>query len=75
MAPFYVITAAENPLAVNCVRVVSGIPALLPGEVITQAALDALAAVKESGGVISGCSDATLATMRVVADLVPSERR
>ena len=44
----------------------TGIPALLPGEVITQAALDALAAVKEGGGVVSGCSDATLATMRVV---------
>lgn len=38
----------------------------MPGEVITQAALDALAAVKEGGGVVSGCSDATLATMRVV---------
>lgn len=43
-----------------------GIPALLPGEVITQAALDALAAVEEGGGVVSGCSDPTLATLRVV---------
>lgn len=43
-----------------------GIPTLLPGEVITQEALDALMAVQTGGGVISGCTDDTLATMRVV---------
>lgn len=44
----------------------AGIPTLLPGEAITQEALDILTAVKEGGGVISGCTDVTLATMRVV---------
>ena len=44
----------------------SGIPTLLPGEIITQEALDALIAVQKGGGVISGCTDGTLVTMRVV---------
>lgn len=52
-----------------------GIPVLLPGEVITQAALDTLAAVKEGGGVVSGCSDASLATMRVVVVMEHSDAR
>ncbi|CAM9355960.1 unnamed protein product [Sphacelaria rigidula] len=43
-----------------------GIPALLPGEVITQESLDILEAVKAGGGVVSGCTDQSLATMRVV---------
>eukprot|EP00904_Undaria_pinnatifida_P009756 jgi/Undpi1/5910/HiC_scaffold_2.g01184.m1 len=43
-----------------------GIPTLLPGEIITQEALDALVAVQKGGGVISGCTDGTLVTMRVV---------
>ncbi|CAM9741199.1 unnamed protein product [Laminaria digitata] len=43
-----------------------GIPTLLPGEIITQEALDALMAVHKGGGIISGCTDDTLKTMRVV---------
>ncbi len=37
-----------------------GIPVLIPGEVITQEALDYLQQVQQLGGVISGCSDDSL---------------
>lgn len=49
-----------------------GIPVLLPGEAITEEALRALRAVKQGGGMISGCTDTTLSTMRVVDRLVPT---
>ncbi|CAN0298414.1 unnamed protein product [Ascophyllum nodosum] len=45
-----------------------GIPALLPGEEITQEALDLLVTVKGAGGFVSGCADASLATIRVVGE-------
>jgi arginine/lysine/ornithine decarboxylase len=44
-----------------------GIPVLLPGEVITIEAIALLQTVKRSGGVISGCSDADLRTIKVIA--------
>lgn len=43
-----------------------GIPILMPGEVITQEAIDYLQQVLKSGGVITGCSDETLTTITVV---------
>jgi arginine decarboxylase len=43
-----------------------GIPVLLPGEVITKSALDYLQQIQTMGGVISGCADATLKTLKVL---------
>ncbi|MDJ0734202.1 MAG: aminotransferase class I/II-fold pyridoxal phosphate-dependent enzyme [Nostocaceae cyanobacterium] len=43
-----------------------GIPLLMPGEVITQAAIDYLQQVIAMGGFISGCEDASLGTLKVV---------
>ncbi len=43
-----------------------GIPVLLPGEAITKTALDYLQQVQTRGGVISGCADATLKTLKVL---------
>ena len=45
-----------------------GIPILMPGEVITKEAIDYLQQVSKSGGVITGCSDETLATISVICD-------
>jgi arginine/lysine/ornithine decarboxylase len=38
----------------------------MPGEVITEAAIEFLRQVLEAGGVVSGCADANLQTLRVV---------
>jgi arginine/lysine/ornithine decarboxylase len=43
-----------------------GIPIVLPGERITPEAVDYLQMVQRSGGFISGCSDPTLQTVRVI---------
>ncbi len=43
-----------------------GIPVLLPGEIVTAEAVHYLRQVQAEGGVISGCADETLATLRVV---------
>jgi len=43
-----------------------GIPAVYPGEVITQAVLHQLQQVLSNGGNVTGCSDSSLATLRVV---------
>lgn len=43
-----------------------GIPVLLPGEVVSQEALDYLMAVLQAGGSVMGCTDATLKTLRVL---------
>lgn len=43
-----------------------GIPVLLPGETITPAALLFLQQVLEQGGVITGCADGSLRSLRVV---------
>ncbi|NJK38359.1 MAG: aminotransferase class V-fold PLP-dependent enzyme [Oscillatoriales cyanobacterium RM2_1_1] len=45
-----------------------GIPSLLPGERITLEAIDYLRQVLAWGGVITGCSDPSLQTLRVLAD-------
>lgn len=43
-----------------------GIPVLLPGEQVTREAVAHLRQVQAQGGVISGCADETLATLRVL---------
>lgn len=43
-----------------------GIPLLFPGEVISRSALDTLQHIQAEGGIITGCADATLATLRIV---------
>lgn len=44
-----------------------GIPALMPGEMINPAALEYLQQVLNLGGNITGCSDPTLKTLKVVS--------
>jgi arginine/lysine/ornithine decarboxylase len=43
-----------------------GIPLLLPGEVITAAAIATLQEIQAAGGVITGSADPTLQTLRIV---------
>ena len=43
-----------------------GIPVLIPGEVITAAAINYLQQILDLGGELAGCSDPTLETMRIV---------
>ncbi len=43
-----------------------GIPVLLPGEQITEDAIANLQQILAAGGMISGCADSTLETLRVV---------
>jgi arginine decarboxylase len=43
-----------------------GIPVLMPGEIVTTAALDYLRQVLDLGGEIAGCSDLTLETIAIV---------
>ncbi|BAZ20469.1 Orn/Lys/Arg decarboxylase [Kalymmatonema gypsitolerans NIES-4073] len=43
-----------------------GIPVLMPGEIITQAALEYLQQIQLMGGFISGCADSSLKTLNVV---------
>ena len=44
-----------------------GIPVLMPGEVITEGALDFLKQTLALGGVITGCSDPELTTLKVIS--------
>lgn len=43
-----------------------GIPVLMPGEAITLQALDYLQQIQSKGGLISGCADTTLSTIKVI---------
>jgi arginine/lysine/ornithine decarboxylase len=43
-----------------------GIPVLMPGEIITPEAVDYLQQVLTAGGKITGCSDRSLQTLKVV---------
>lgn len=43
-----------------------GIPVLMPGELITSYALDYLQQIQAQGGLISGCADQSLGTLKVV---------
>ncbi|MBD2515581.1 aminotransferase class I/II-fold pyridoxal phosphate-dependent enzyme [Nostoc sp. FACHB-973] len=62
------------PLAKTCDRICAeivcpyppGIPMLMPGELITKAVLDYLQQIQAMGGFISGCSDTSLKTLKVV---------
>jgi arginine decarboxylase len=45
-----------------------GIPILIPGEIISIAALNYLQRVLDLGGELSGCSDPTLATIQILED-------
>ncbi|GAA6615151.1 aminotransferase class I/II-fold pyridoxal phosphate-dependent enzyme [Scytonema sp. NUACC26] len=45
-----------------------GIPVLMPGEIITTAALDYLQQIQRTGGFISGCTDSSLQKLKVVKD-------
>ncbi len=43
-----------------------GIPILMPGEIITRRALNYLQAIQAMGGLIAGCADNSLETLKVV---------
>lgn len=43
-----------------------GVPVLMPGEIITRAALYCLQRVLSSGGTVTGCGDPSLQTLKVV---------
>jgi arginine decarboxylase len=43
-----------------------GIPVLMPGEIITKAAVEYLRQIQAMGGFISGCADSSLNTLQVV---------
>lgn len=45
-----------------------GIPVLMPGEVITETALEYLRQIQTMGGFISGCTDASFCTLKVVKE-------
>lgn len=59
--------AIGQPSAVSLCPYPPGIPVVLPGEVITAAAIAHLQAVHQNGGIITGASDPTLATLQIVA--------
>jgi arginine/lysine/ornithine decarboxylase len=44
-----------------------GVPAVYPGEVITEEVLQRVLAVLRHGGTVTGCSDGSLQTLQVVA--------
>lgn len=44
-----------------------GLPVLLPGEIVGEAAVEVLDAVRGAGGHLHGCADPTLRTLRVVS--------
>lgn len=50
-----------------------GIPTLLPGEPISQSAIAQLQQVLAAGGIITGCSDPTLQTLKVVTPTTHSK--
>ncbi|MDJ0658043.1 MAG: aminotransferase class I/II-fold pyridoxal phosphate-dependent enzyme [Crocosphaera sp.] len=45
-----------------------GIPVLMPGEIITNEAIDYLTQIKQLGGTISGCTDTSLQRIKIVID-------
>lgn len=46
-----------------------GIPAVVPGEVLTKATLDILSAVLSAGGTVTGASDTTISSLLVLDNL------
>ncbi|MEO0768253.1 MAG: aminotransferase class I/II-fold pyridoxal phosphate-dependent enzyme [Cyanobacteria bacterium J06649_4] len=65
-------TDVHQSIGRNCAETICpyppGIPILLPGEPITQEAIDTLQAILESGGIITGCTDPTLETILTTAN-------
>ncbi|MCX7594024.1 MAG: aminotransferase class I/II-fold pyridoxal phosphate-dependent enzyme [Fischerella sp.] len=61
---------AQETIGQICAEIVCpyppGIPALMPGEVITKPALEYLQHIQAMGGSIGGCADASLKTLKVV---------
>lgn len=45
-----------------------GVPLAYPGEVLTEGALHQLRQVLRSGGTVTGCSDGSLETLRVIVE-------
>ncbi|ASC70883.1 Arginine decarboxylase [Halomicronema hongdechloris C2206] len=61
------IEAAQGHLSAECVcPYPPGIPTLLPGEMISRDAIATLQVIHRSGGIITGCSDPSLTTLRVI---------
>ncbi|MEB3219285.1 MAG: aminotransferase class I/II-fold pyridoxal phosphate-dependent enzyme [Nostocales cyanobacterium 94392] len=60
----------EETINRTCAEIVCpyppGIPILMPGEIITPAALEYLQSIQKMGGFISNCADTTLCTLIVV---------
>ncbi|ABB56739.1 aminotransferase class I/II-fold pyridoxal phosphate-dependent enzyme [Synechococcus elongatus] len=60
---------AIGAIAAECVcPYPPGIPVLLPGERISKSAVDYLRQVQTTGGILSGCADPELTTLRIVQD-------
>lgn len=67
------ITKAVNRISAELVcPYPPGIPVLVPGEVITTTAIAQLQKILAAGGLVSGCSDPTLATLKVLKPFPPS---
>ncbi|MEG4530511.1 aminotransferase class I/II-fold pyridoxal phosphate-dependent enzyme [Microcoleus sp. D2_18a_D3] len=64
------IVAADKAVDRLCAELICpyppGIPVLMPGEIITPAAVDYLQQILAAGGKITGCSDRNLQTLKVV---------
>ncbi|MEG3878033.1 aminotransferase class I/II-fold pyridoxal phosphate-dependent enzyme [Microcoleus sp. herbarium7] len=58
--------AVDRPSAELICPYPPGIPVLMPGEIITREALEYLQQILAGGGKITGCSDPTLQTLKVV---------
>ncbi len=70
----YFAVSETLPLAKTCDRICAeivcpyppGIPVLMPGELVTKPVLDYLQQIQAMGGLISGCNDINLQTLKVV---------
>jgi arginine decarboxylase len=61
------ITQATNRISAELVcPYPPGIPVLIPGELVDNSAIASLQQIKQAGGIISGCADPKLLSLRVV---------
>ena len=62
----------EETINRTCAEIVCpyppGIPVLMPGEVVTTAALEYLKNIQKMGGFISNCADTSLCTLKIVKE-------
>jgi arginine decarboxylase len=62
--------ALQDTIGCVCAEIVCpyppGIPVLMPGEVVTEVALNYLLQVKAMGGFITGCGDSSLESLKIV---------